>query len=211
MVARRLSQPVCIIHGDILMPLQWIPSPNGLRPLVPQCALRGWLACSRHPTATSTCTKSWRPLRSQPSDYSSLISRSDLTTDTTSVYHADAPPALVVHLGPTDHRRSVVWCVTRPLSCSHTPRLLTSYPPAGTLLAMIITWAAQGKPHYVSEDGTIPYISDIGADILKPLFIVGCSITGVGFFLSLVIERWLRHSGRYAARSVQSAFGFRRH
>jgi len=69
----------------------------------------------------------------------------------------------------------------------------------GTLLAMMITWAAQGKPIYVSEDGTIPYISDIGADILKPLFVVGCCITAVCFFLSLVCERWLRHSGRLIA------------
>ena len=45
-------------------------------------------------------------------------------------------------------------------------------------------------------NGTIPYISDIAADILKPLFIVGCSITAVGFFLCLFRERWLRHSGR---------------
>jgi hypothetical protein len=61
---------------------------------------------------------------------------------------------------------------------------------------MIVTWAAQGRPIYSSENGTIPYISDIGADILKPLFIVGGSITAVCFFLSLVIERWLRHTGR---------------
>ncbi|TFY73955.1 hypothetical protein EWM64_g10057 [Hericium alpestre] len=53
-----------------------------------------------------------------------------------------------------------------------------------------------GEPHYVSEDGTIPYISDIGADILKPLFIVGCSITAVSFVLSLIVERFLRHHGR---------------
>ncbi|KAI0090152.1 Frag1/DRAM/Sfk1 family-domain-containing protein [Irpex rosettiformis] len=66
----------------------------------------------------------------------------------------------------------------------------------GTLLAMLITWLAQGRPHYVSQDGSIAYISDVGADILKPLFITGCSITAVGFFLSLVVERWLRHSGR---------------
>ncbi|KAG7089904.1 hypothetical protein E1B28_011537 [Marasmius oreades] len=66
----------------------------------------------------------------------------------------------------------------------------------GTLWAMLITWLAQGRPHYVSMDGNIAYISDIGADILKPLFIVGCSITAVSFFLSLVIERYLRHSGR---------------
>lgn len=63
---------------------------------------------------------------------------------------------------------------------------------------MIVTWAAQGKPIYVSEDGTIPYISDIGADILKPLFIVGCSFNGVSLVLALTIERILRHRGRYA-------------
>ncbi|OBZ72640.1 Uncharacterized protein YwbO [Grifola frondosa] len=72
-----------------------------------------------------------------------------------------------------------------------------------TLWAMLITWLASGRPKYVSQDGSIAYISDIGADILKPLFIVGCAITGVSFFLSLSIERWLRHSGRccYVAES----------
>ncbi|GJE94770.1 Frag1/DRAM/Sfk1 family protein [Phanerochaete sordida] len=69
----------------------------------------------------------------------------------------------------------------------------------GTLLAMLITYLAQGRPHYVSEDGSIAYISDVGADILKPLFVTGCAITFIGFFLSLVIERWLRHSGRLIA------------
>ncbi|KAG9032170.1 hypothetical protein FRB95_001797 [Tulasnella sp. JGI-2019a] len=67
-----------------------------------------------------------------------------------------------------------------------------------TVLALLITWLAQGRPHYVSmSDGqTIAYIFDVAADILKPLFIVGCVFTAVGFFLSLFIERWLRHSGR---------------
>ncbi|EKM58228.1 uncharacterized protein PHACADRAFT_252400 [Phanerochaete carnosa HHB-10118-sp] len=69
----------------------------------------------------------------------------------------------------------------------------------GTLLAMLITYLAEGRPHYVSEDGSIAYISDVGADILKPLFVTGCAITAVGFVLSLVIERWLRHSGRLIA------------
>jgi len=67
---------------------------------------------------------------------------------------------------------------------------------SGTLLAMLITWLATGRPKYVSQEGTIAYISDIGASYLKPLFIVCCCITGVTFFLSLVCERWLRHSGR---------------
>ncbi|KAF7375207.1 hypothetical protein MSAN_00407300 [Mycena sanguinolenta] len=69
----------------------------------------------------------------------------------------------------------------------------------GTILSMLITWLAQGgtsRPRYSSQDQSIAYISDVGADILKPLFVVGCSITAVAFFLSLVIERYLRHSGR---------------
>lgn len=45
-------------------------------------------------------------------------------------------------------------------------------------------------------DGSIAYISDIGADILKPLFVAGCAITAVCFFLSLCVERGLRHVGR---------------
>ncbi|KAL5504447.1 hypothetical protein ACEPAH_8523 [Sanghuangporus vaninii] len=83
-----------------------------------------------------------------------------------------------------------IWYIWIPLAAT------VMWP--STLLAMLITWLAQGRPFYVSmSDGqTIAYISDIGADILKPLFIVGSSITAVGFFLSLSIERWARHDGR---------------
>ncbi|RDB25519.1 Protein sfk1 [Hypsizygus marmoreus] len=66
----------------------------------------------------------------------------------------------------------------------------------GTLLSMLITWLASGRPKYISQEGSIAYISDVGADILKPLFIAGGAITAVAFFLSLFIERLLRHSGR---------------
>ncbi|KZT02611.1 uncharacterized protein LAESUDRAFT_752112 [Laetiporus sulphureus 93-53] len=65
-----------------------------------------------------------------------------------------------------------------------------------TLWAMLITWLATGRPKYVHEQGSIALISDIGASYLKPLFIACCSITGASFFLTLVTERWLRHSGR---------------
>ena len=76
--------------------------------------------------------------------------------------------------------------------------LVTAFAWFATLWALLITWLAQGRPHYVSMSPgqTIAYISDVAADILKPLFIVGCSITGVGFFLSLGAERWERHEGR---------------
>lgn len=66
----------------------------------------------------------------------------------------------------------------------------------GTLFAMLITWKAQGEPHYSSQVGNLPYISDIGADILKPLFITAACITAICFVLALSVERGLRHSGR---------------
>jgi len=62
---------------------------------------------------------------------------------------------------------------------------------------MLITWLATGRPTYVSQDGSIAYISDIGADVLKPLFITGGAITAVLFVLCLCIERLLRHKRRF--------------
>ncbi|KAI6024957.1 hypothetical protein PISMIDRAFT_561891 [Pisolithus microcarpus 441] len=68
----------------------------------------------------------------------------------------------------------------------------------GSLLAMLLTWLISGRPKYVSQEGSVAYISDVGASFLKPLFVVVCCITGVGFLLSLVLERLLRHRGRLA-------------
>ncbi|KAI0315923.1 Frag1/DRAM/Sfk1 [Amylostereum chailletii] len=64
----------------------------------------------------------------------------------------------------------------------------------GQLLAMLLTWVGEGTPVYISESGTVPFISDIGADILKPLFVTGCIVTATTFVLSLVLRR--RVSGR---------------
>jgi hypothetical protein len=44
----------------------------------------------------------------------------------------------------------------------------------------------------------IAYISDIGAQRLKPLFIAMGAVTVVTFDLGFIIERWLRHTGRLA-------------
>ena len=55
---------------------------------------------------------------------------------------------------------------------------------------MVIVYLAQGRPHYPSMGtGTIPFISDIGAFSLKPLFVTGATITAVFFFLSLLSRR----------------------
>ena len=57
----------------------------------------------------------------------------------------------------------------------------------------------------------IAYISDIGAQGLKPLFITGSVITTVTLDASFIVERWLRHTGRLArnlglAEKILSAF-----
>lgn len=51
---------------------------------------------------------------------------------------------------------------------------------------------------YPSMQGnqTIAYISDVGAQELKPLFITGSVITTVFFDISFLSDRWLRHKGR---------------
>ena len=65
---------------------------------------------------------------------------------------------------------------------------------------MFIVWELEGSPHYASMDPNqrIAYISDIGAQGLKPLFIAGCVVTTVFLDLSFASERWLRHTGRLA-------------
>ena len=62
------------------------------------------------------------------------------------------------------------------------------------LLAMFIVWEVEGSPHYgsMASNQRIAYISDIGAQGLKPLFIAGCCVTTVFLDLSFAAERWLR-------------------
>jgi len=69
---------------------------------------------------------------------------------------------------------------------------------AGMLIAMLITWSVEGKPHYASMSASqnIAYISDIGADVLKPLFIAGSCVTTIFLDAAFLSDRWLRHSGR---------------
>ncbi|MCJ1308857.1 hypothetical protein MMC25_002512 [Agyrium rufum] len=68
----------------------------------------------------------------------------------------------------------------------------------GMLLAMLIVWEVEGSPYYpsFSPGQRIAYISDIGAQGLKPLFIAGCCVTTIFLDLSFFAERWLRHTGQ---------------
>ncbi|KAH3915980.1 hypothetical protein HBH56_067350 [Parastagonospora nodorum] len=66
------------------------------------------------------------------------------------------------------------------------------------LIAMIVYWATTGRPHYVTmnEGQYFPYISDIGADTLKPMFIALSAVSVVTFDLAFIFERYLRHTGK---------------
>ena len=68
----------------------------------------------------------------------------------------------------------------------------------GTLLGMLGTWLAEGSPYYpeFGKGQTIAYISDVGAQGLKPLFIAGSTVMVVVFDVTFIAERWLRHKGR---------------
>lgn len=66
------------------------------------------------------------------------------------------------------------------------------------LITMLAVWSVEGYPKYSSMDATqdIAYISDIGAQGLRPLFIAMSAVTVVSFDVVFIAERWLRHTGR---------------
>jgi hypothetical protein len=72
------------------------------------------------------------------------------------------------------------------------------------ILGLLIHWNVDGQPHYPSMDVTqhIAYISDVGAQSLKPLFIAGSCVTTVFLDLAFLSERWLRHRGRLAKNTT---------
>ena len=71
----------------------------------------------------------------------------------------------------------------------------------GTLLGMLLWWIVtvdRKRLPTLDADMSLPYISDIGAVTLKPLFIAGSVVTTITLDLSFAAERWLRHKGRLA-------------
>lgn len=78
---------------------------------------------------------------------------------------------------------------------------------------MLGDWLARGSPHYpeMGPQQNIAYISDIGAQWLKPLFIAGSTTMVVVFDLTFISERWLRHKARltptYSRREAALSVG----
>ncbi|CAG7851052.1 SubName: Full=Uncharacterized protein {ECO:0000313/EMBL:CCA73913.1} [Serendipita indica DSM 11827] len=82
----------------------------------------------------------------------------------------------------------------------------TQYLPIGaavvwfiTLFILLIYWLAVGRPRYSSQEGAVAFISDVGAQVLKPLFVVGCVLTSL-FFLGTLLVVHLIHAITYPGR-----------
>lgn len=65
---------------------------------------------------------------------------------------------------------------------------------------MLVVWCKEGRPRLPSmaPDQRIAYISDVGAQGLKPLFIATSTVMAIALDLALISDRWLRHKGRLA-------------
>lgn len=55
----------------------------------------------------------------------------------------------------------------------------------------------------MSPSQHIAYISDVGAQELKPLFITGCVLTTILLDTSFLADRWLRHRGRLVPNTTR--------
>lgn len=76
----------------------------------------------------------------------------------------------------------------------------------GTLLGLFLWWCISAQSaHYESmaENQHIAYISDVGAQKLKALFVTGCVITTILLDFSFLADRWLRHKGRLVPNTTR--------
>jgi len=75
----------------------------------------------------------------------------------------------------------------------------------GMLLGMLLWWIVNDHSRHLptmSDNATIAFISNIGAEELWPLFIAGCVLTAIFLDLAFISERWLRHNGRLVPNST---------
>ncbi|SPJ74056.1 related to FK506 suppressor Sfk1 [Fusarium torulosum] len=75
----------------------------------------------------------------------------------------------------------------------------------GMLLGLLLEWQVnQNGRRYPTQSrySDIAYISNVGADRLQPLFIVGCVLTSIFLDAAFLSERWLRHRGRLAPNTT---------
>ncbi|KAL2853504.1 Frag1/DRAM/Sfk1 family-domain-containing protein [Aspergillus pseudodeflectus] len=78
---------------------------------------------------------------------------------------------------------------------------------AGMLMAMLGHWLSSGRPIYDTMQGTrtVPFISDIGSEAPKPVFVVGSIISMSLLTLSTALRQrqrqWLQHTSKGESKS----------
>ncbi|WRT65918.1 uncharacterized protein IL334_002869 [Kwoniella shivajii] len=73
--------------------------------------------------------------------------------------------------------------------------ILAAFTWLAGILALLILWVRAGKPRYMSDEASVVFISDVGANH-QTLFIFICAFVAGFYILSLFAERWLRHVDR---------------
>lgn len=68
---------------------------------------------------------------------------------------------------------------------------------SGMLIGMLVAWFSDGHPKYSSmaDNQHLAYISDIGAQRLKALFVTGCIVTTLLFNTAIASECHFRRKG----------------
>ncbi|KAI6778688.1 uncharacterized protein J7T54_007629 [Emericellopsis cladophorae] len=85
--------------------------------------------------------------------------------------------------------------------CEHTHRRLHIFPLLAsiswfsTLTILFARWISLGRPRYPGQvNPDVPFVSDIAAFAFKPIFIIGCTLTSIGFVGTV----WSVHHVRYS-------------
>lgn len=67
-----------------------------------------------------------------------------------------------------------------------------------TLTILLVRWLSLGRPVYPGQGNPlIPFISNIAAFRFKPLFVIGCTITGICFIGTVYSVHHVRYSTGY--------------
>ncbi|KAI0407931.1 hypothetical protein F4802DRAFT_494064 [Xylaria palmicola] len=67
-----------------------------------------------------------------------------------------------------------------------------------TLTTLLVRWLSLGRPRYPGQvNPDVPFVSDIAAQTFQPVFIVGCTTTGVCFFGTVFAVHHVRYSPKF--------------
>ncbi|PLN84646.1 hypothetical protein BDW42DRAFT_162402 [Aspergillus taichungensis] len=87
---------------------------------------------------------------------------------------------------------NAIWSTLHAIILDIPPTRLPLFPAlAGsvwflTLASLLLTWIARGMPQYPGQSNPhVAFISDIASFELKPLFLIGTSMTAVGFLMTV--------------------------